>query len=557
MSLHRITRSLLLLGAILLSVLVLNSPPSGASLPFDGELRTFESGGRWRIVDQDNAFVFWEAANVRTDQFVGGQNPNTLSEAQVAAIGERLNSIRLAIRWQDLEPADNTYDTTLLAEICTTLNHAFDNNLQVILDPVHMGGSAANSAFLPGWVWSELLPGVSPSPANSFPIFQAALTDGSTPFLDYLEYVMSEATCALPGGGTTTLGQHPAVVAVELINEPRPLETFVENGQTVTTGGARSDYSQALLMMVYNQAILEVRDHGRPDIPIVIGAYFGGHLHDNAASPSNQNWLRALTEGDFFAFAAAQGDGTNPPAQDLVVDIMPAHENLIWTAHSYFTGVSEDDTNSCLDSDLTCLPEREGLDYDGDTIADADGQRGVGGQGGGLWAANFASQGCYGFPQPDRDPVNDCPVPGPNRRAIAVDGFRANAWNHDRLAQDAGMPFFMGEWGIPSLTGPTGWGNASEFVCDRLTANRSVQAENQTDNLRISWAIWAFDARVDTGFGIYDGANDEWRAFSDPLTDVNCRGDIDGDGVPNGIDNCDYIANADQADDDGDRRGNG
>ena len=502
------------------------------------ELRTELVDGRWEILDGDGATVRWEAVNVRSDQFIEVPNRRLapLSSGHVDDMTELFNSVRLVIRWDQLEPNDNDYNTELLGEICSFLNnaHTASNDaipapLQVILDPVHIGGGAGTNAFVPLFAWEQVLPGVEPVINNTFGFWEAALTETDTPWLDYLDYIMSESTCVGPDGTSTTLGQHPAVVAIELMNEPHPKQPFVEDGEMVSTGGATSDYNQGLHMLVYDRGISRVRalDNGRPDIPIVVGAYFGGHFYDRDEGPDNQNWLAALTTANFTAQAEATANRQFPAAAPLTVDIAQAHQNLIWTAHSYFTGVSSDDAGTCLTADETCLLERNGAnsDYDGNGLPDPDGQGERGVRASGLWSENFASQGCYGYPQPER---NECDAPDDERRRIATIGHRANAAAHDRIAQGAAMPFFLGEWGIPALTNGTGWRFAEEFFCDKLVAFDSARTEAAGDRgepgVAVSWAVWAFDDRVDGRFGLYSPDTEQWRDIAAPFADASCTG---------------------------------
>lgn len=530
-----------------------------------GELATDLVNGRWEIVDTNGDVVVWEAVNVRTDRTTGFP----LAANQVEDIAERFNAVRLVAHWEQLEPSEDQYNATLQGQICSFLNLASANDLMVILDATHFGGTEGN---IPGWVWDDLLPNENVRARNTaFPIFADVLRDDDTHWLDYIDWLMSGATCSGPNG-QTTLGTHPAVVAFELLNEVTPprnitaetgppaqyLSSPIPPGVTVATGDAKSDFSQGWLMMIFDRAISEVRSHGRPNIPVVPGAFLGGHLHDNDAAATNVNWLRALTEQGFVGTASSSGNGTHGPPPNLTVSIedpQNPHDNLIWTAHSYFTGVSEDSNGSCQDGDLVCLVEGEGEDYDGDGLADPDGQKNDGIRSGGLWTEQFNSVGCYGYPQPGR---TNCPALGgigDARRQVARTGLQANLWNHDRIAQDAEMPLFLGEWGIgepnpdPSRDINTGWGNAAEFVCDRLISFTQVRPATQSaGGETVSWAAWAFDDRSDGRFGLYDGSASQWRGFADSFIDPDCRNDVDADEVPDVIDNCPSVANPGQQD---------
>ena len=526
---------------------VINQPASG-QLP-SGELTTQLINGRWEIVNPEGDVVRWEAVNIRTDQFRFSEAE--LDATDIANLSTRFNAIRFALDWDELVPVENNPRADVLRRMCDVLDFAADENLPVILEPIH--ATSSENSSIPGWVWDEILgPGVSRTLPNSFPIWEAALTDPNTPFLDYLDYIMSGSTCA----SGSSLGQHPAVVAIEIINEPHPKGEFVENNVMVTTGRARSDYAQAQLMQVYDAAITRIRStaNGRPQIPVVLGSYFGGHLHDNAASTTNQNWLAALTEPNFMATAEASSHAGFALAQPLSVSIPTAHQNLIWTAHSYFTGVADDPSCTGVGP---CLYERLGPDYDQNGTADHDGQRFEGVLGAGLHAASFDRGGCYGYPDENIDP---CPAPGNDRREIARTGMSANIWNHDRIAQAADMPFFLGEWGMPASTPNTPlWENAEPYTCDRLQALRNVRSEAEANlnqaGVRVSWATWSFDDRIDPGYGVYNPNTKQWEPHTSPFLDASCRGDVDGDGVVDGVDNCELVANPGQEDADNDGQG--
>lgn len=398
--------------------------------------------GRWEIVDNRTGQpVTWEAVNVRTDKLIGN-NPSLLSEYDIAAIACRFNSIRLSIHWSDLEPKDNQYNQDLKGKVIQILDWAGNHGIDVILDPVHLGGKDGKF-WIPQWVWSAYgyAPGTE-SKSKSFPILEGSQIQ------DYLRWIM-----------TSGIGTHKSVVAVEVVNEPHPTESK----------DAWRSYKQEALMRAYSKMVDKIRQY-RPEVIVVLGSYYGGHLFDNDVNP---NQIKLVFE--------------NTP-------------NLVWTAHNYFTGVEGFD--------------REGPDYDRDGRPDIDGQGFRGVRGAGTWTESFDSAGCYAeYPAQYGSRAPDSCSEQYSKRGEARLGHARNAANHDRVAQEANMPFFMGEFGMGkprTLEGVrVGWKGVGHFMRDKLSAYRDIHSNGS--NRRISWAVWAFDSRVDGGFGLYHGGNNKWH----------------------------------------------
>ncbi len=404
---------------------------------------TAKVDGRWEVVDtQSGSVVHWRGVNVRTDQLL----KNPLGTEDLQAIAERFNTIRLPMLWSQLETQDNVYADPLVSAIRQVLDIAESLGINVILDPVHLGGGS--TFWIPEWVWNSVLPNVEPSKSRSFPIL------GSDQLQDYMDWVM------------LTFGAHDAVVAVEVVNEPHPQDSK----------DAWKPKKQTALLNHYESLIKVIRKH-RPNIIVVLGSYYGGHLFNSGEKP----YVNTIRE----TFGS-----------------MP---NLVWTAHSYFTGIEQDSI---------------GPDYDNDGYADNDGQGVRGVRGAGTWAEQFDSAGCYtesGRKNPDTAWTCNPDMPA---REFALQGHSKNAANHDKIAQEANMPFFMGEWGMGRIRKldidddgeleDIGWGGVHEFMCDRIKAYRDIYLDGT--NQSISWAVWSFDARVDGGFGLYNGDTNEWIA---------------------------------------------
>ncbi len=402
--------------------------------PTSERLATAKVNGRWEIVNaKTNQVVRWNAANVRSDKFVGN-NARPLGAEDIQALSIVFNALRLSIHWDQLHTGSGQFNEALLQELKRVLDYAEQYDVDVILDAVHLGGDA--NFWMPDWVWRQH--GLTPDRKNSFELLK------SDELHQYLKWIMDDSG----------LGSHPAVVAVEVVNEPHP----------AGSSGAWTYERQRDLMLVYKPMVATIRQY-RADVIVVLGSYYGGHLFDNGL-----------------------GDG------NAIADVFADTPNLVWTAHNYFTGVE---------------PQRSGPDYDGDGIADLDGQGYRGTRGAGVWTESYDSSGCYAQNPPYTLSQCDTSLP---LRSMAIQGHANNAINHDRVAQQAGMPFFMGEFGmgrVRVLNNKTvGWSGTQEYMCDKLQAYEDLKLDGS--NTSISWAVWAFDSRVDGGFGLYDSATNKW-----------------------------------------------
>jgi len=395
---------------------------------------TANINGRWEIVDTDTSeVVHWNAVNVRTDKFVGN-DARPLSAEDIQKLATVFDTIRLSLHWDQLHTGDGQFNNgALLQEIQNVLDYAQQYNVDIILDPVHLGGE---NFWIPLWLWQQK--GLAPLRENSFALLE------SDEIHDYLNWIMEESG----------LGSHPAVVAVEVVNEPHPADSK----------DAWRYEIQRELMEAYQPMVATIRQH-RPDVIVILGSYYGGHLFDNG-----------------------MGDG------NAIADVFADTPNLVWTAHNYFTGIE---------------PDRTGPDYDGDGIADLDGQKYRGVRGAGVWTENYASSGCYAQNPPYVLSQCDTSLP---LRGVALQGHANNAANHDRVAQQSRMPFFMGEFGMGRVrvrnNETIGWSGTQAFMCDKLQAYRDLKLDGS--NVGISWAVWAFDSQVDGGFGLYNSTTDQW-----------------------------------------------
>jgi len=406
-------------------------------------LSTGVVNGRWQLIDnQSGQIVHWNAVNVRTDKFIGS-SPKLLGSEDFAAIATVFNAIRVPIHWDDMHIGSGRFNTVLRSRVLDILDHAQRHGIDVILDPVHLGGG--DNFWMPEWVWEKH--GYPQNRANSFNLLQGEEIH------EYLDWIM-----------TTGLGTHPAVVAIEVVNEPHP----------VGSSGAWRRDKQIALLAEYKKMVNTVRSR-RPNVVVVLGAYYGGHLFDNGLGEAN-------------------------PLAEVFTDIANPVENLVWTAHNYFTGIESN---------------RVGPDYDKDGLPDIDGQGYRGTRGAGVWTETFDSFGCYAQNPPYSSSPFNCNATLPLRNQ-AKRGHAANAANHDRVAQAANMPFFMGEFGVGKLrsNNTIGWSGAEALLCDKLVAYNDITADGT--NKKISWAAWAFDSRVDGGFGLYNGQTNQWEPQTSP-----------------------------------------
>ena len=256
---------------------------------------------------------------------------------------------------------------------------------------------------------------------------------------------------------------HPAVIAIEVVNEPHP---------KVGSGNAVSERAQRELAVAYRESIQHIRSfNDMSDALVIVGAFFGGTRHGGAPVSATN-----------FSHNGAKAEIT-----DKGID------NVVWTAHNYFTGL-------------------------GDTAGINDGQGPEGQRGFGNWAEGYTTSGCYAATRSSGGGAWSCG--SQNQRGEAQRGILNNATEHWRWAQQADMPFFMGEWGVPRQRFQDGqyrgWIGADELFCDKLSAYDDVDGQGHA----ISWAYWSFDAAADA-FGIYNSANlvrtgDTSRSFLSP-----------------------------------------
>ena len=396
-----------------------------------GKWRTAELCGVWQLIDPTGQVDVWNAVNVRGDKL----HVHPLDNADVVALKQRFDTVRLALVWEDLQPVDGPISASNADAVAAKafLDNAASQGIDVVLDPVHLSG--LNRFGIPQWAWNTVTPAVTPAPNKSYTAWAGAdhEADNVKNYLDELDAF-----------GILT---HPAVIAVEVVNEPHPRSGI---------GGGTTSLAQSELMQAYGNLISHVRG-SHPDMLMVVGTYHGGNRHGGT-----------YINGQFQHNHAAT--------------LVTTHSNLVWTAHNYFTGV-------------------------GDTFDNAnDGQDDDGGRAEGVWSEGGSDRGCYSDVDSDysMDTATSwgCPNDFP-ARALAMQGFAGNAIGHYDYAQQASMPFFMGEWGMARQRYQfgkfKGYQGASEYFCDKIKTYRDIDGNGTP----ISWAAWVFDAAGD-GFGLYN-----------------------------------------------------
>lgn len=429
---------------------------AGATTPY---WHTADVDGRWEIINPvDGEPVIWEAVNVRGDGF----DRQPLDRRDIARLADRFQYVRLVTHWDQLHPQRSALDPVWVQRIRRFLdlvaahNAADDdasNDIGIILEPAHLGGGARNNFWIPEWAWREA--GFTQpddwTPQNSYLAWAGASNDGER-IATYLDL--------LTDAGVLT---HPTVIAVEVVNEPHPRPGL----------SAVSSTAQWELATVHAELIEHIQtiqsDAGAATRLVVVGAYYGGTRHGGGPGAD---------ENGGYRFNHARTWITEERRL----------EHVVWTAHNYFHGVGDDDG---LDSE-----GRQGRGLWGDATFD-------GGRGAGCYTTSGAAD--LSRPWACDDP--------PSTAAIQA-AHAANAAGHDRYAQAASMPFFMGEWGITRqrvFNGRyVGWDNAARFFCDKLGAYRDIDGDG-TD-VAISWAVWSFDSVIDD-YGLYN-PSEQYRAES-------------------------------------------
>ncbi|MFV0259794.1 MAG: hypothetical protein ACK5PP_15255 [Acidimicrobiales bacterium] len=462
--------------------------------------------GRWELVQTADPTTpaRWEAVSVRADVPAFAQ----LDQADMAEVATRFNAIRLVLHWSDVQP---TRDASVADHLDTTilpfLQWADAEGVDVILDPLHLGGGAEAGFWIPQWAWDDAWS--APQTNNDGTAMTATALDfgGATSApvqdqhhpndsLEVLTWNVPAADSRYPAADrgqelayryledvADWLAGHEAaglgsVAALELVNEPHPYRgNFYANSATA-----------AEIQKAWAAGLRDVL----ADKPLVVTGFYGGMLSD--------------------ADAVAQ-----------VYQAEPVVDHLVYSAHSYTTGVADPDR-----PDVDELRDHDNAPADGygDATAAKPYWRGAKT---GVSAESDRRTGCYGSDATWS--ASSTPRPCPTTvadtvRAETRDRMIRNTESQDAVAQAAGMPLFLGELGVIPYARRNGiwkgWGHAELLLCDRVTALHSLHggvdsAGRPLDRIEapsgqfdeVSFAVWHLSTRAG-GFGLYDPSTDTW-----------------------------------------------
>jgi len=423
---------------------------------------------RWEIIDNNGNARQWEAVNVRAYDYPNNQDlfPGSAADFDydMDKLAERFSEVRLSLSWTLMQPNRGALNNAQAERVRRFLRAAHARDIGVILDVAHLGGGG--SFKVPSWAWPA---GVTRDARHSY-LAWAGADNSATNLKVYLRELRAAGIL-----------DHDAVIAVEVVNEPHP--------NPWVAGFATAADQQRNLMIAYRNAIQEIRSVDRNKL-VVLGAYhggtrFGGSLTSDSADAANGYYDSQSGHAGYFDFNHARTELTERGVK-----------NVVWTAHSYFTGVARGVGGYVL----------------------SDGQKSNGGRpttsgrspDPQVWAEGANSAGCYtksevADTERSFDWTGQCDASFA-KRSVAQEGIRLNAEGSWRYAQAASMPFFMGEWGAGRqryLNGLyQGWLGGSKALCDKLAAFDDVLGTGGANPAKVSWAVWSFNADSD-GFGLY------------------------------------------------------
>ncbi len=455
-------------------------PPAG---PTNEWYQTANVDGRWEIVRSSDRTqpALWKAVSLRGDAFWNGSY--SVDDQTVADLATRFDVVRMPLHWDDVEPTGPQTQAQLNADprmrqVADLIRRLGDAGVGVVLDPMHAGANETRRYWLPQWAWDEAKSARDLQHAydndDMFEVVSYRTETGATLGGDYLQRMLIWSQ------------QFENIIAFELMNEPHPPN--------------HNPYeSTDEIISLFNEWIPNLRAIDN-DKPLILSGFFGAQLSKSTA-------VRAglVTE-----------DGTSK------------YPNLIWSAHSYHTGLPAKADSSTRGGDEIDFDADDDGFGDPDLSGRDEWRRGTAT---GTSAANWRTGGCYAVsdkivPDPTRlfsweevaarSAEPDCGTSDPAVRAIARANMAEGFAEQDRVAQAGNMPLFIGEYGHsrvffnahPQVKGWVGWGNAKDLACDRLWAINSVGRHGAAS------AWWHFDSRVGTGFGLYNPRTHTW--YDDP-----------------------------------------
>ncbi len=429
---------------------------------------TAQINGRWELVEASSADAGQREAthltsiSVRYD--LAGGLPAITDQVLADVAAQGFDTVRLPLHWSDVEPSRGHYNQALLADVDDFIKRAGEADLGVILDPLHLGGGAESHFWIPKWAW-ELAwadPGAYGGLAKTANPADDTHPDDSTEVLSWDDPTAGGQDLALGYLSTmlTRYRDNPTVVAFELVNEPHPV-----------AGNAWANTSDIADLQADWVSALRTID---ADKPIIVTGFFGGYLSDAEAFRQ--------------AFITADGE--------------PRWQNLIFTAHTYYSGIADPTDDDAND------------DGYGDTNLAQTWKRGAKR---GTRVESFSSSGCYGQTGSSQAGQRlTCEEPSADVRSTAVANIARSIEAQDDVAQAAGMPLFVGEFGAhpqryittSRLHGWAGWGHADLMLCDQVTAMYRVHGT------RVSYSVWDLTTG---GFGTYDLSNRSWNSLGQQL----------------------------------------
>lgn len=468
------------------------------------------STGRWELVDTSNPTVpnRWESINVRAD--VGAFS--SLDQADLNELATRFDTIRLNLHWDDVQPSRNSsVATSLDSSIRDFIVMADTAGVNVIIDPLHLGGGSENAFWIPQWAWDDAWQHPIANNDGSLMTQTArnfANANQATPVeelhhpVDSLEVLTWNVQAGVAGYATEDLDKELAVryledvlewintheaagtfdnvVALELLNEPHPY-----NGAAYNTAATIAD------IQIGWASTLRAID---PDKLFIVTGYYGGSLADAAAT------------GQAYSNASVAG--------------------LVYSAHTYYTGIEAPDNPNVSElRDFDDNPE------DGFADLDAPNPWWFGAKTG-TRTESYDRAGCYGdpgtsgataFESLDADCLGYVPLAV---RDDARESLIRSIEAQDAVAQASQMPLFMGEFGVVPYAQRNnswyGWGNAKLLMCDHVVAFRSLDGGldangDPLDALEaptaphhaVSYAAWQFDTQAGS-FGMYNSSTNTW-----------------------------------------------
>jgi len=243
-----------------------NEAPGAGAIPSGAEqAATFgplHTTGRW-IRDKDHRTVILRGINVGSRSKLPPFLPfdHTSSLDQLVQWG--LNSVRLLFTWEGVEPSEGHYDEGYLDRLAAIVEACEARGLMVILDS-HQDIYARNFCGdgFPAWsVHPDYRDETCPGPLHLWPlsyVTSAGVIRSFDRFWD--DPGLRAAYIRMMVHVADRLASYPAVVGMDLLNEPFDLSYFLFDGS----------FEQNSLVPFYRDLIAALRER-RPDLTIFYG----------------------------------------------------------------------------------------------------------------------------------------------------------------------------------------------------------------------------------------------------------------------------------------------